>query len=107
MADFLRDVTLFDLVDGLREVLSRVPVRVDVHSVDMEEITVEDQIEHIRAIISERGSVPFTEMFGAGTSRFRMIATFIALLELIRLGEVKAMQKRNFGDIEIVARVEE
>ena len=105
--DFLRDVTLFDLVDGLREVLSRVPVRVDVHSVDMEEITVEEQIDHIRAVISERGSVPFTEVFRAGASHFRLIATFIALLELIRLGEVKAVQKRNFGDIEIVARVEE
>ncbi|MCK4410267.1 MAG: segregation/condensation protein A, partial [Candidatus Eisenbacteria sp.] len=95
MADFLRDVTLFDLVDGLREVLSRVPVRVDVHSVDMEEITVDEQIDHIRAVVWERGSVPFTEMFAAGSSRFRMIATFIALLELIRLGEIKAVQKRN------------
>ena len=105
--DSLRDVTLFDLVDGLREVLSRVPVRVDVHSVDMDEITVEEQIDHIRTVISERGSLPFTEMFAAGASRFRLIATFIALLELMRLGEVKAVQKRNFGDIEIVARVEE
>ena len=106
MEEFLRDVTLFDLVDGLREVLSRVPERVDVHSVDMEELTVEEQIDRIRAVVLERGSVPFTEVFSAGASRFEIIATFIALLELMRLGEVKAAQKRNFGDIEIVARVE-
>ncbi len=105
--DFLRDVTLFDLVDGLREVLAQVPVRVDIHSVDMEAITVDEQIDRIRTVISERGSIPFTDVFGVVTSRFHMIATFIALLELIRLGEVKAVQKRNFGDIEIVARVEE
>jgi segregation and condensation protein A len=105
--DFLRDVTLFDLVDGLREVLSHVPVRIDVHSVNMEEVTVDEQIDRIRAVISEHGSIPFTDVFGAGTSRFYLIVTFIALLELIRLGEVKAVQKRNFGDIEIVARVEE
>jgi len=36
-----------------------------------------------------------------------MIATFMALLELIRLGEVKAVQTRNFGEIEIIARAEE
>ncbi len=106
-AEFLRDVTLFDLVDGLREVLSRVPERVDVHSVDLEEFTVEAQIDRIRTVLSERGSLPFTEVFGAGAGRSEMIATFMALLELIRLGEVKAVQTRNFGDIEIMARAEE
>jgi chromatin segregation and condensation protein Rec8/ScpA/Scc1 (kleisin family) len=107
MAEFLRDVTLFDLVDGLREVLSRVPERVEIHAVDLEEFTVEAQIDHIRTVVSERGSLPFTEMFGAGASRAQMIATFMALLELIRLGEVKAVQTRNFGEIEIIARAEE
>ena len=106
-AEFLRDVTLFDLVDGLREVLSRVPERLDVHSVDLEEFTVEAQIERIRTAVSERGSLPFAEVFGAGTSRSQLIATFMALLELIRLGEVKAVQTRNFGDIEIMTRAEE
>ena len=107
MADFLRDVTLFDLVDGLREVLSRVPERIDVHSVDMEEVTVEEQIDRIRAAVRERGSVPFVEVFGEDAGRLEIVATFIALLELIRLGEVRAVQKRNFGEIEIQARVEE
>ena len=106
-AEFLRDVTLFDLVDGLREVLSRVPERVDVHSVDLEEFTVEALIDRIRTVLSERGSLPFTEVFGAGASRSQLIATFMALLELIRLGEVKAVQTRNFGDIEIMVRAEE
>ncbi len=107
MAEFLRDVTLFDLVDGLREVLSRVPERVEVHSVDMEEFTVEAQVDRIRTVISERGSLPFTEMFGAGAGRAQIIAAFMALLELMRLGELKAVQTRNFGDIEIMARAEE
>ena len=87
--------------------LSRVPERVDSHSVDMDEFTVEEQIERIRNIVSERGSIPFADAFGAGASRIKIIATFIALLELIRLGEVRVLQKRNFGDIEIEARVEE
>jgi segregation and condensation protein A len=73
----------------------------------MEEFTVEEQIERIRTIIAERGSIPFADAFGADASRVKIIATFIALLELIRLGEVRATQTRNFGDIEIEARVEE
>jgi segregation and condensation protein A len=104
--EFLRDVTLFDLVDGLREVLSRVPERVDIHAVDMEVVTVDQQIERIRIIMSERSSVPFVEIFGAGSSREEIIATFIALLELMRLGEVTAVQKRNFDEIEILTKAE-
>jgi len=46
-------------------------------------------------------------VFGAGASRSELIATFMALLELIRLGEVKAVQTRDFGDIEIMARAKE
>jgi segregation and condensation protein A len=105
--EFLRDVTLFDLVDGLREVLSRVPERVDVHSVDMEAVTVDQQIDRIRSIMRDRTSIPFIEVFGPHASRDEIVATFIALLELIRLGEITAVQKRNFDEIEILAKAEE
>jgi segregation and condensation protein A len=105
--EVLRDVTLFDLVDGLREVLSRVPERIDIHSVDMEMVTVDQQIDRIRIIMRERSSVPFMEIFGPRASREEVIATFMALLELIRLGEITAVQKRNFDEIEILAKAEE
>ncbi|MBN2566032.1 MAG: segregation/condensation protein A [Candidatus Eisenbacteria bacterium] len=105
--EFLRDVTLFDLVDGLREVLSRVPERVDIHSVDMELVTVDQQIDRIRAIMRERSSLPFIEIFGPSASREEIIATFMAVLELIRLGEITAVQKKNFDEIEIQVRAEE
>jgi len=99
--EFLRDVTLFDLVDGLREVLARVPKRIDVHRVDLEEVTVEAQMDRIRACVREAGSVSFASLFESSSSRAEIVTTFIALLELIRLGLVRAVQKRVFGDISI------
>lgn len=97
--EFLRDVTLFDLVDGLREVLSRVPKRIEVHQVDLEQVTVEEQMERIRSVLRDRGPVSFVSLFAGAWSRAEVVTTFIALLELIRLGAVRAIQKRTFGEI--------
>jgi segregation and condensation protein A len=97
--EFLRDVTLFDLVDGLREVLSRVPKRIDVHRVDLEQVTVEEQMERIRSVLRDAGPVSFLSLFAESWSRAEIVTTFIALLELIRLGFARAIQKRTFGEI--------
>ena len=35
-----------------------------------------------------------------------MVVTFLAILELIRLKEIKALQKRTFEDIEILRNVD-
>ncbi len=105
--DFLRDVTLFDLVDGLREVLSRVPARIDVHAVDMEQVTVEEEIERIRGVLNERGSVVFHRLFDASVTRIQVITTFIALLELMKLGAVSVVQERTFGEIAVSLSTED
>ena len=104
--EFLRDVTLFDLVDSLREVLARIPARIDVHAVDVERVTVEEQMERLREIVASRDSVTFLEIFERAVTKMAIVTTFIALLELIRLGAVEAAQKRVFGEIVIRARVE-
>ena len=37
-----------------------------------------------------------------GKNKTEIIATFLAVLELIRLKEIVVVQKRNFSDIEII-----
>jgi len=41
--------------------------------------------------------------FGAAVSRVEIVVTFLALLELIRLKQVRALQKNMFEEIEIAA----
>jgi len=103
--DFLRDVTLFDLVDCLREVLERVPNRIDVHEVDREIVSVEDRMEHIRSEIT-RGATTFRKLFASAVTKVEIVTTFIALLELVRLGVILAVQDSTYGDIAIQARTE-
>jgi segregation and condensation protein A len=104
--EFLRDVTLFDLVDALREVLARIPRRIDVHTVDIEQVTVEERMDWIRTMVGSRGTVTFRALFEGAPTRAQVVATFIALLELIRLGAVAAAQNRAFGEIVVSSRTE-
>ena len=104
--EFLRDVTLFDLVDALREVLARIPRRIDVHTVDVEQVTVEERMEWIRTTVGSRGTVTFRALFEGMSTRAQVVATFIALLELIRLGAIAAAQNRAFGEIVVSSRTE-
>jgi segregation and condensation protein A len=45
--------------------------------------------------------VRFSELFEGVTSRSEVVVTFLALLELIRLKQITAMQREPFGEIEI------
>ena len=72
--------------------------------VPRERYTVEDRMGYIAQRIEAEGSMKFTELFRA-YDREACITTFLALLELIKLGTVVARQTENFGEI-VIARPE-
>src|SRR5437764_15495324 len=51
--------------------------------------------------ITEGSSMKFSEMFVGVTSRSEVVVTFLALLELIRLKQLTAIQAEPFSEIEI------
>jgi segregation and condensation protein A len=44
----------------------------------------------------------FSELFANSASRTEIVVTFLALLELVRLKQVRAQQSAEFGEIELV-----
>ncbi|MBI1799685.1 MAG: segregation/condensation protein A [Candidatus Eisenbacteria bacterium] len=102
----LAPVTLFDLLDALNRVMSRVPAET-VYEVEGDLYDVEDKMAWIASTVADRGSLSFSELLLRCRARAEMIVTFIALLELIKLGQVAVLQDQNFGDIVLVARMPE
>jgi segregation and condensation protein A len=45
----------------------------------------------------------FSDLFSGAASRIEVVVTFLALLELIRLKQIRAIQKNVFDEIEITA----
>jgi hypothetical protein len=57
-------------------------------------------MEHIRELLAGGwGQVRFEEVIADCQVRIEIVSTVMALLELIRLGEVVARQYQEFGDI--------
>jgi segregation and condensation protein A len=102
----LAPATLFDLLDALNRVMSRVPEQT-VYEVQGDIFDVEDKMSLIARTVAEQGSVSFLTLMKHCRARAEVIVTFIALLELVKLGRIAVTQPEPFGDILIVARTRE
>lgn len=102
----LEGVSVESLYDALQELLAQKkeaeqrPARINVIRAEL--YTVRHQIAHVRAFLSKRGRMRFDELFAIHATRNEIIATFLALLELISAGEAGASQNQRYGAIEIV-----
>jgi segregation and condensation protein A len=95
------DVSLFDLLNAVSSVLKRVGLRDQSRDVFEDKWTVSEKIEQILKTIAERSRIKFSELFEGALSRTEVVVTFLAMLELIRLRQVVAVQPEAFGEIEI------
>ncbi len=95
------EASLFDLINALSDALNKAPEEI-LHEIITEEFTVEQKIHDILHGLLEGSKVSLAKLFSVAKSKMEMIVTFLAILELIRLQEITAVQKRTFDDIEIM-----
>ncbi len=89
---------LYDLLQAFHSVMSQMK-RVEFHEVFEEQVTIEEKIELIKKELTERNEIPFRKLFGDHFTKNELIATFLALLELVRLKFICAKQSETFGEI--------
>ena len=99
----LHEVGIFQLIHAFQEVIKRVEAQEDLQEIFGERFSVSDKIEKILERVGDGAPVRFSELFGQIVSRVEIVVTFLALLELIRLNQVRAMQRKMFDEIEIAA----
>jgi segregation and condensation protein A len=99
----LGEVGIFQLINALQRVIKRIEARDDIREIFGEHYTVSDKIEVILARVSDNQKVKFSGLFAEMASRIEIVVTFLALLELIRLKQVRAIQASPFEEIEIAA----
>ena len=97
----LGEVGIFQLINAFQTVLKRVEARENLQEIFGENFTVSDKIDEILQSIARGSSVRFSKLFPAAASRVEIVVTFLALLELIRLKQVRAVQNNPFDEIEI------
>jgi segregation and condensation protein A len=99
----LENVSLFDLVDALKEVLERNPSSRLIEIVP-DNLTVRERMNLILETLEGKDSVSFAALFEGSSHRMVVVVTFLALLELMKLRVARVFQAETFGPI-LVSRM--
>ena len=99
----LHDVGLFDLINAFNEALKKVKDE-ELREIFAERYTVADKIESLGTRLRRERRFSLSRMLDGMRSRNEIACTFLALLELIRLRQARAVQSETYGEIFIERR---
>ena len=98
----LHDVGLFDLISAFSDALKKVKSE-ELREIFAERFTVAEKIELLGDRLRREKRFSISRMFEGMRSRNEIACTFLALLELIRLNQARAVQTETYGEIMIEA----
>lgn len=97
------EASIFDLISAFKAALKDVPKDIFFEVVS-DEFTVEKKIHDLLHLLLLRDKVALGELFAEAKNKLEIVVTFLALLELIKLKELIAVQEKLFGPIMIVRK---
>jgi segregation and condensation protein A len=99
------EVGIFELVQAFRRIVSGLDQSEDL-AIDTEKMSLTDRINEIMERLSDEKQLTFTELLGERMDRKRIVYTFLAILELMKLRMIRAYQSGPFGAIRLFLAVE-
>ncbi|MEI6808872.1 MAG: segregation/condensation protein A [bacterium] len=99
------DVSIFDLISTFNSVLKRLPTE-DLSTLFLASYNVPDKVETILTALAGKESISFSSIFEHMVHRQEIVCTFLAILELIRMKQIRAAQDTPFGEIMIMGAKE-
>ncbi len=94
-------VTVFDLVKTFEKVVERYKNR-PTYQVGGEDVSVRSRIEYLRnRLLGDDGPLSLLEVFERQPNRRSLLATFLAVLEMVRMQAIVLRQTEDFGEIQI------
>ena len=106
--ELLDGVSLAKLNEIFKEVMKRQnykidPVRSKFGKIEKEEITVEEKMDYLNDYIKKHKKFSFRQLLQKQKSRIQTVVTFLAILELMKIGSITIKQEKIFDDIEITS----
>jgi segregation and condensation protein A len=102
----LASVSIFALLDAFQKILDRKSIRLD-HEVTFDRLSITDRIHELTAFLETRKQVQFEALFEGATTRFDVVITFLALLEMTRLRMTRLFQADPLSPLHIEFALED
>ena len=96
------EASIFDLITAFKTALKDIPKDI-FFEVIKDEFTVEQKLHDILHLLLVNSVIELNQLFLKAKNKLEIVATFLAILELIRLKEIAVFQEGLFGKI-VVAR---
>ncbi len=93
-------VGLFELIDAFRKILTDLDAEQQM-DFTVERISIKDRMAQIVALLEEKESITFTELFTRPIRKSDVVITFLAILEMVKLTLVNIAQHTQTGIIRI------
>jgi segregation and condensation protein A len=106
----LDGLTLAKLNSIFKDMMKKQQDKIDpVHStfgkIEKEEVTVEDKLEYLNKYITSHKKFSFRDLLQKQKSKTQLVVTFLAILEMMKMGTILVEQENTFDDIIITSNV--
>lgn len=110
VAELVSDVTLAKLNEIFKSIMKKQkdkidPLRSKFGKIQKEEVSLEDKIVQLQEYAKEHKHFSFRSLLEAQSSKVEIIVTFLAILELMKMGKIFISQEHIFDDIEIDSKI--
>lgn len=104
------DVTLAKLNEIFKNIMKKQrdkidPVRSKFGKIEKEEVSLEDKMAWLETYATEHKHFSFKSLLEAQPGKVEIIVTFLAILELMKMGKILISQEHIFDDIEIDSNI--
>ncbi|MBQ3584472.1 MAG: segregation/condensation protein A [Lachnospiraceae bacterium] len=104
----LEGITLKKLNDIFQEVIKRQndkidPIRSKFGKIEKEEVSIEEKVDYVLDYAVKNRHFSFRKLLTSQCSKMQVIVTFLAILELMKVGKINIVQNHIFDDILIDA----
>ncbi|MFH1768681.1 MAG: segregation/condensation protein A [Candidatus Omnitrophota bacterium] len=97
------EASIFDLINAFKTALKDVPKDIFFEVIE-DEFTVDQKIHDILHMFLFREEISLDQLFASAKNKLEIVVIFLAILELMKLREILAIQKDLFASIILVRR---
>lgn len=95
--------SIYELIQAFSNVLKINSIET-FHEIHEEEVSIEEKVNFITEVLLKEREVLFSRLFNERSTKNELIATFLALLEMIKLKKIQIVQSEIFGEIMIQSK---
>lgn len=108
--ELMSGITLARLNDIFQSIIKKQadkidPVRSKFGKIEKEEVSLSDKMSYVEEYSMHHGHFSFQSLLEAQSGKMEVVVTFLAILELMKMGKIVVSQEYTFDDIKIESKI--